>query len=69
MNDPLIAKLNAYGFQYDALKLLRCYLSKRWHRTKVNKSFSSRETLFNGVPQESVFFYNIYFNDFLPCRL
>ena len=50
MNDPLIAKLNAYGFQYDALKLLRCYLSKRWHRTKVNKSFSSRETLINGVP-------------------
>ena len=40
-NDLLIAKLHAYGFEHDALKLLHSYLSKRWHRTKVNTSFSS----------------------------
>ena len=39
-HDLLIAKLHAYGFQHDALKLLHSYLSKRWHRTKVNTSFS-----------------------------
>ena len=27
--DLLIAKLHVYGFQHDALKLLRSYLSKR----------------------------------------
>ena len=40
-HDLLIAKLHAHGFQHDALKLLHSYLSKRWHRTKVNTSFSS----------------------------
>ena len=40
-SDLLIAKLHAYGFQHDALKLLHSYLSKRWHRTKVNTSFTS----------------------------
>ena len=42
-HDLLIAKLDAYGFQHDALKLLYSYLSKQWHRTKVNTSFSSWE--------------------------
>ena len=37
----LIAKLHAYGFQHDALKRLHGYLSRRWHRTKANTSFSS----------------------------
>ena len=40
-HDLLIAKLHVHGFQHDALKLLRSYLSKRWHRTKVNTYFSS----------------------------
>ena len=40
-HDLLIAKLHAYGFQHDALKLLHSNLSKQWHRTKVNTSFSS----------------------------
>ena len=41
----LIAGLHAYGFQHDTLKLLHSYLSKQWHRAKVNTSFSSREEL------------------------
>ena len=49
-HDFLIAKLHAYGFQHDALKLLHSYLSKRWHRTKVNTSLSSWEELIKGVP-------------------
>ena len=40
-HDLLIAKLHVYGFQHSALKLLLSYLSKQWHRTKVNTSFIS----------------------------
>ena len=46
----LIAKLHPYGFQHDALKLLHSYLSKRWHRTKVNTSFTSWKEFIKGVP-------------------
>ena len=37
----LIAKLYAYGFSKDALKLINSYMSDRWQRIKVGKSFSS----------------------------
>ena len=40
-HDLLIAKLYAYGFSKESLKLLHSYLSNRWHRTKINKQFSS----------------------------
>ena len=62
----LIAKLRVYGFQHDTLKLLRCYLSKRWHRTKVNTSFSSWVEMIKGVPQRSFLvpiLCNLYLHD------
>ena len=37
----LIAKPHAYGFTRDSLRLINNYLSNRWQRTKINKSFSS----------------------------
>ena len=40
-HDLFIAKLHAYGFDINALKLVRSYLTNRWQRTKVNTSFSS----------------------------
>ena len=71
----LIAKLYAYGFSKDALKLINSYMSDRWQRTKIDKSFSSWSALLKRVPQGSVLgpiLFNIYFNYlfyFLHCKI
>ena len=47
-HELIIAKLNAYGFNLPALKLMHSYLSHRKQRTKVNHANSSwEETLFD----------------------
>ena len=47
----LIAKLHAYGFSTDALEVLLSYLQDRWHRVKINTTFSSWTYLLQGAPQ------------------
>ena len=49
-HDLIIAKLEAYGFHMDALKLIHDYLSNRKQRLEVNDTYSSLKDIFYGVP-------------------
>ena len=52
--DLLIAKLNAYGFDKKALKLIYDYLNGRSQKIKVGYSFSSELDISYSVPQGSI---------------
>ena len=74
-HELLIAKLYAYGFSKDSLKIISSYMSDRWQRTKIDKFFSSWSALLKGVPQGSVLgpiLFHISLNDifyFLNCNI
>ena len=53
-HDLPIAKLNAYGFDRNALKLIYDYLSDRLQKAKVGSSFSAYLDIIYGVPQGSI---------------
>ena len=62
----LLAKLKAYGFSNQALRLLQSYLCNRFQRSTINSSFSSWNEVITGVPQGSILgplFFNIFLND------
>ena len=65
--DLLIAKLNAYGFDKKALKLIYDYLNGRSQKIKVVSSFSSELDISYGVPQGSTLcplLFNIDISDY-----
>ena len=72
IHDLLIAKLNAYGFDYNSLKLVNSYLSNRCQRVRVNCSYSFWNEIIYGVPQGSILgplLFNIYLSDlFIFCK-
>ena len=53
-HDLLIAKLNTYGLERNALNLVYDYLSNRSQKTKVGSSFSTYLDIVYGVPQGSI---------------
>ena len=62
----LIAKLGANGFETDALRYMKSYLTNRKQRVRVNKTFSEWERITTGVPQGSILGplpFNIFLND------
>ena len=52
-HDLIIAKLEAYSFHIDALKVIHGYLSNRKQRVKVNDVYGSWKDVFYGIPQGS----------------
>ena len=64
--EPIIAKLNSYGFSWPALKLIHDYLSNRKQRTRVKKLYSEWLATKFGVPQGSILgphLFNIFLAD------
>ena len=62
----MIAKLHAYGCDFNSLKLISSYLQNRFHRVKVNSTYSSWVNIISGVPQDSTLgplLFNIYLSD------
>ena len=47
-------KLDAYGFDNNAIKFMYDYLKERKQRTKVNNSYSFWKDIQYGVPQGSI---------------
>ena len=41
VHDLLIAKLHAYGFEYNAIKLICSYFNRRYQRVRINSTYSS----------------------------
>lgn len=65
-HDLLIAKLHAYGFDKDALRLIHSYLTGRKQRVKINNSFSTLLDILFGVPQGSILgplLFNVFLID------
>ena len=65
-HDLLIAKLSAYGFGKDSLKLIYSYLTNRKQRIRIDSIFSSWLEIVIGVTQGSIlyiFLINIFLND------
>ena len=70
-HDLIVAKLHAYRFPVESLKLINSYLTERKQRVKMNDQFSSWLDIVVGVPQWSILgllFVNIFSCDMFLFR-
>ena len=72
----LVARLAAYGFDYQSLKIMESFVSNRQQRTKINNAFICYSKIIYGVPQGSILgplLFNIYicdiFFDIIECDI
>ena len=66
VHDLLLAKLDAYGFDFNSLKVIYNYLNNRNQRVRINSTYSSWSQIIYGVPQGSILgplLFNIYLSD------
>ena len=64
----VLAKLKAYGFSKQALRLMCSYLKNRRQRVQINYKFSSLKEVIAGVVQSSIdgsLLFNLFTNDLL----
>ena len=54
LHDLLIAKLHAYDFEIDSLRLIYSYLVGRKQRVKIDNEYTTWQEILFGVPQGSV---------------
>ena len=75
IHDLLIAKLKAYGFYKEALKLMKSYLKNWKQKVQINNKFSSERDVIAEVLQGSIdvpLLFNFFVNDlvfFVECVL
>ena len=66
LHELSIAKVAAYGFDYNSLQMLQSYLSNRKQRAKINVWYSKYCEILFGVPQGTTLgplLFNIYICD------
>ena len=64
--DLLIPKFEAYGCDYNSLKLIYSYLTGRFQRVSVNSANSTWSKIIYGVPQGTMLgllLFNVYLSD------
>ena len=69
-HELLIAKLEAYGFSYNSLKLIFSYFTNRYQRVRINSLYSSWSEIICGAPQGSIpgpLLFNIDMADLFEC--